>query len=154
MRQAALVGAEAAMAAAVAAMGDAYGMDPDDECVPVDPREERYRSGPDGMPGFSEFAGAELGPILRCSPSSAEWEIRVMIVLRHRHPQLWQSVMSGQLRCWQAKKVVGLTGMAELSLAQARWVDQQLCTAVGMVSLKASARPRSRVDRGGGHRGG
>lgn len=134
-RQAAVVAAEAAMAVAVAAVGDGYGMDPDDEWVPEDPREERFRSGPDGMPGFSEFAGAELGPILKVSPGSADWEIRSMLVLRHRHPRLWQAIVAGVVRVWQAKKLIGLTGMAALTLVQARWVDEQLATVVGRVTF-------------------
>lgn len=132
-RQAALVAAELAVAAAMAAAGDAWGMEPEDagdpDAVPpagprADPRAERFRAGPDGMPTFSEFAGAEIAPVLKMSIASADHEIRTMLVLRHRHPRMWQAVLAGELRVWQAKKVIGLTGMASLSLGQVRWLDE------------------------------
>lgn len=77
-RQARLLEAEAAMAAALAAVGDCGG-DPDDGNRD-DPRSERLRFGPDGMPGSSEFAGAEIGPILQRTPNGADLEIRSMLV--------------------------------------------------------------------------
>lgn len=138
-RQAALVRAEAAVVASIAAVGDLYGMSATDVWEPVDPRNERFRRGPEGMPEFSEFAGAAVGPVLGCSIGSADYEIRSVLVLRHRHPRMWQAVIEARMRSWQAKKIIGLTGMAELTLECAHWVDEQLAPVLGKVTFQRLA---------------
>lgn len=63
------------------------------------------------MPGRSSAA------ILKCSAAMADYEIRSMLVLRHRHPRLWEAVLAGVVRVWQANKLIGLAGMAGLTVA-------------------------------------
>src|SRR4051812_37721611 len=46
----------------------------------------------DGCPEIDEFAGAELGLLLRRSTHAAEKLLRDAVVVRHRHPMLWQGV--------------------------------------------------------------
>jgi len=134
-----LMWAEAREEAAVAALGDAYGMDPDAD-EPIDPRDERFRHGPDGTPEVSEFAACELGPVFGCSAASADGQLRKALTLRHRHPRLWQGVMTGQIRAWQANEILTVPGMSELTMTQASWLDAELAAKMSRLPFTRARR--------------
>src|SRR6478609_552248 len=77
----------------------------------------------DGCPEIDEFAGAELGLLLRRSTHAAEKLLRDAVVVRHRHPMLWQGVREERVRVWMAAKVAERCTTARLTLQQAQWVD-------------------------------
>jgi hypothetical protein len=98
----------------------------------VDPRWTRLRRrtqtkaesyGADGTPPVSEFAATELGMLLQTTTSTAGTLLRDVLDLRHRHPLLYDAVLSGTVELWQARQVVLATARADLSLEQARSVD-------------------------------
>jgi hypothetical protein len=86
--------------------------------------------GADGTPAVSEFAVEELGCLLRTTTTSAAGLMRDALELRHRHPQLWEAVMTGRVEDWKARKVARATTAADLGINQARWVDGETVTAV------------------------
>src|SRR5689334_15990956 len=77
----------------------------------------------DGCPEVDEFAGAELGLLLRRSTAAAEKLVRDAVVVRHRHPMLWQGIREGRVRVWLAAKVAERCTSAGLTMLQAQWVD-------------------------------
>ena len=86
--------------------------------------------GADGTPAVSEFAAEELGCLLRTTTTSAAGLMRDALELRHRHPLLWEAVMTGRVEDWKARKVARATAAADLGVNEARWVDGQTVTAV------------------------
>lgn len=94
-------------------------------------REVRFRpGGSDGTPAVSEFAADELGALLEMTTVSGANLIADALDLRHRHPRLWDAVMSGQVDDWKARKVVRATAAGELTLRLARQVDAETVDAV------------------------
>lgn len=79
------------------------------------------RGGSDGTPEVTEFTATELGVLLGTTTISASNLLRDTLDLRHRHPLLWEAVMTGQVEDWKARKVAATT--ARLPHDQARWVD-------------------------------
>ena len=53
-----------------------------------------------------------------------------MLNLRHRHPRLWDLVVTGKVRFWQASEVTRRCADAGLGLAAALWVDQKMATSL------------------------
>ena len=86
--------------------------------------------GADGTPAVSEFAAEELGCLLRTTTTSAAGLMRDALELRHRHPLLWEAVMTGRVEDWKARKVARATAAADLGVNEARWVRGQTVTAV------------------------
>ncbi len=58
------------------------------------------------------------------SPGAAGALIRDALDLQHRHPRLWAALASGRARVWKARKVAAWMHAAELTLEQARFVDE------------------------------
>ena len=84
--------------------------------------------GSDGTPEVSEFAADALGPLIQQSTRSAAALLRDALDLRHRHPRLWEAVMTGGVDDWKARKVA--QACEELTLEQAVWVDAVTVEAV------------------------
>ena len=93
--------------------------------------ERLMQPGHDGTPLVGEFLALEIGPLPGISPQSAIFQIGDALDLRHRHPRLWQAVLAGTVRVWQAKKVC--LECAHLSAEAALNVDQAMSAAVGVL---------------------
>ena len=74
--------------------------------------ERLMQPGHDGTPLVGEFLALEIGPLLGISPQSAIFQIGDALYLRHRHPRLWQAVLAGTERVWQAKKARVMKALA------------------------------------------
>ena len=98
--------------------------------------EQLIQPGHDGTPQVGEFLALELGPVLGISPQAAISRIGNALDLRERHPLLWQAVLAGKVRVWQANRIC--LECAHLPAAAAREVDQKL-------SQAAATMPWSRV---------
>jgi hypothetical protein len=93
---------------------------------PVLPGLERARQvGGHGTPAVAEFACAELGLVMGTGFIAADHLMRDALDLRHRHPQMWAALRTGQGRVWKARKVARLVHAAGLTLEQAHSVDAQ-----------------------------
>ncbi len=96
------------------------------------PGTERSRQlGGDGTPRVGEFAAAELAAALGVSPVSGGCLIRDALDVRHRHPRLWEAVMAGRARVWQARQIAQACHRAGLSLDQTQAVDAETTPLVG-----------------------
>ena len=128
----------------VAGWADLYGPD----TVPRDGRgrvlpgmEQAKLYGGAGTPEVGEFATAELALLLGVPPQTADNLVRDALDLRHRHPALWARIMETSeladpaldpqvsdridpVEVWQARKVAFACHTADLSLEQAKWVDE------------------------------
>ncbi len=96
--------------------------------------ERSVRPGADGTPAVREFAAVELGVVLGTTTHAAQALMRDVLDLRHRHPDLWRVVLSGQARFWQARQVARATHAAGLDRDRARWVDARTTPHLGRVS--------------------
>lgn len=93
---------------------------------PVLPGTERAKQmGGHGTPEVAEFACAELGLVMGTGFIAANHLMRDALDLRHRHPQMWAALRTGQGRVWKARKVARLAHAAGLTLEQAHSVDAQ-----------------------------
>ncbi|QNN53281.1 hypothetical protein [Nocardioides mesophilus] len=106
---------------------------PDDPDAVIDrlarglvPGSERFRrAGGAGTPEVAEFAAAELGVLLRTSTPAAASLIADAVDVRFRLPLLWDAVVAGAVRVWQARRIAKLTRAADLTREQAAWVDAE-----------------------------
>lgn len=94
-------------------------LDPDETTKPG--RERARQWGGDGTPTVSEFAAAEFGARIGCSPHAAARLIGDALDLHHRHPHLWARVQAGEVRASYARHVTGKT--RDLTVAEAAFVD-------------------------------
>ena len=83
--------------------------------------EQGRQLGGDGTPEVLEFAAAELAARLETSYGSARALMADALDLRHRHPQLWQLIITSGLPSWKARKVAQAT--RHLSRSAAMQVD-------------------------------
>lgn len=91
------------------------------------------RPGGDGTPLVREFAAAELGVLLGMTTTGAQGLLRDVLDLRHRHPRLWDAVLTGQARFWQARQIPRIAHNAGLDLEPARYVDSRRAPHLGTV---------------------
>lgn len=77
-----------------------------------------------GTPSVTSFAATELGVLLEVTTGSARNLLRDVLDLRHRHPLLWRALLAGEVAEWVARRVVHATAEAELTVEQARRVDE------------------------------
>ena len=91
-------------------------------------RVRMLRGGSDGTPEVSEFAADSLGPLIEQTTRSAAALMRDALDLRHRHPRLWEQVMTGGIEDWKARKVA--QACSDLAREQAVWVDEVSLEAV------------------------
>jgi hypothetical protein len=89
-------------------------------------RERMVTLGGDGTPRVREFPAAELGLLLGTTTTAAQWLMRDVLDLRHRHPRLYAAVEAGEVRFFQARQVARLTHQAALTREQARLVDDRM----------------------------
>lgn len=102
-----LVAAEVAELIAIAQVAELWQVD---QTAVIDGMERLLQLGHDGTPLVGEFCALEIGPLLGISPTSAIIRIGQALDLRHRFPILWDAVLSGRVRVWQAMQVVTQTG--------------------------------------------
>jgi len=93
--------------------------------------ERLIQPGHDGTPRIAEFLALEIGALLGISQTSALCRIGDALDLRHRHPKLWQAVLTGKVRVWQATKIC--LECAHLSRSAAHNVDAAMAASVGML---------------------
>jgi hypothetical protein len=74
-------------------------------------------------PEIDEFAGAELAALLGMTTRGGEQLVRDALLLRHRHPRLWERIRNGTARTWLAAKVARRCRAADLDREQTAFVD-------------------------------
>src|SRR3954447_20160102 len=108
---------------------------------PGTPGGERVvRPGGDGTPQVAEFASAELGLVMGIGFIAAGSLIRDALDLQHRHPRLWQALAEGKGRVWKARQVARMVHAADLTAAQARFVDEATTPYVDTLAWAAFTR--------------
>lgn len=119
------VAAEVAQVVAICHLADLWKID---QTVVAEGMERLIQAGHDGTPKVGEFVALEVGALLGLSPSSALSQIGEALDLRARHPKLWQKVIAGQARVWQARKVC--SECAHLPLDTALKVDEAVAAGI------------------------
>lgn len=90
---------------------------------------ERWvRGGSDGTPLIGEFVAGEVAALLGVSITAAAQRIGQALDLRYRHPLVWQQVLTGRARVWQADECAA----AGLDAAACGRVDGWCATALGV----------------------
>src|SRR4051794_20550535 len=102
--------------------------------------ERAVRPGGDGTPQVAEFASAELGLVMGIGFIAAGSLIRDALDLQHRHPRLWQALAEGKGRVWKARQVARMVHAADLTAAQARFVDEATTPYVDTLAWAAFTR--------------
>ena len=123
-----LVAAETAEIIAIAHLTDVYRVDQDAVTVGM---EDLIQPGADGTPGIGEFLALGVGALLGISPLSAMGRIADVLNVRHRHPVLWEAVLAGRVRWWQAADVAGRA--QHLTAASAALLDRRLAHAMALM---------------------
>lgn len=112
---------------AVAALCDLHQVD---ESVLFEGAERWITGGGDGTPLIGEFVVAHIATALEASIGSAFNLIATVLNLRHRHPSLWQAVMTGSVRTWQARIVAERCEVVGLSWEACQTVDRHCAVAL------------------------
>ena len=73
--------------------------------------------GADGTAGVGEFVALEVAGVLGISPGSAIGRIADVLNVRDRHPVLWDAMLAGTIRLYQAVHVA-----EECSKLTATWL--------------------------------
>jgi hypothetical protein len=84
-----------------------------------------------GTPEVSEYCAAELGALQGTGMAAARALIADALDLRYRLPRLWDRVLTGGVRAWQARKIAEQT--RPLSWEACADVDHALSDFVGMM---------------------
>jgi hypothetical protein len=87
--------------------------------------------GGEGTPEVSEYCAAELGALHGTGIMAARALIADALDLRYRLPRLWDRVLTGGVRAWQARKIAEQT--RPLSWEACADVDHALSDFVGMM---------------------
>src|SRR5687768_14059701 len=87
--------------------------------------------GGEGTPEVSEYCAAELGALQGTGIMAARALIADALDLRYRLPRLWDRVLTGGVRAWQARKIAEQT--RPLSWQACADVDHALSDFVGMM---------------------
>ena len=87
--------------------------------------------GGEGTPEVSEYCAAELGALQGTGMAAARTLIADALDLRYRLPRLWDRVLTGGVRAWQARKIAEQT--RPLSWEACADVDHALSDFVGMM---------------------
>jgi hypothetical protein len=90
--------------------------------------EQARRLGGEGTPEVLEFAAAELGARMETTIGSARALLADALDLRHRLPELWQLILTGQVASWRAWKVAQAT--RHLSRDSAMHVDAAVAPSI------------------------
>ncbi|HWJ54430.1 MAG TPA: hypothetical protein VNT24_13725 [Propionibacteriaceae bacterium] len=110
------------------AWADVHSREPGD----YSPLVERSRFyGGQGTPAVEEFCVAEFGALLGTGTMAAQMLIADALDLRHRLPRLWQQILAGDVRAWQARMVAEASRLlTEEACAE---LDGQLSGMIGML---------------------
>ena len=84
-----------------------------------------------GTPEVSEYCAAELGALQGTGMMAARALIADALDLRYRLPRLWDRVLTGGVRAWQARRIAEQTRV--LSWEACADVDHALSDVVGMM---------------------
>lgn len=87
--------------------------------------------GGEGTPEVSEYCAAELGALQGTGMAAARVLIADALDLRYRLPRLWERVLTGGVRAWQARRMAEQT--RPLSWEACADVDHALSDLVGMM---------------------
>jgi hypothetical protein len=87
--------------------------------------------GGEGTPEVSEYCAAELGALQGTGMAAARALIADALDLRYRLPRLWDRILTGGVRAWQARKIAEQT--RSLSWEACADVDHALSDFVGMM---------------------
>ena len=90
--------------------------------------EQGRQLGGDGTPEVLEFCAAEFGAQMQTGYVSARSLMADALDLRHRHPELWQLILTGAVPSWKARKVAQAT--RHLSQSSAMHVDAAVARAI------------------------
>jgi hypothetical protein len=90
--------------------------------------EQGRRLGGEGTPEVLEFAPAEFGAHMETSSGAARSLIADSLDLRHRHPELWQLILTGGIPAWKARKAAQAT--RHLTRSAAMHVDAAVARAI------------------------
>ncbi|WP_040159405.1 DUF222 domain-containing protein [Nigerium massiliense] len=94
--------ARAAEAAALLALLDMCDRKHVDEAAVMQGAERWVQGGADGTPRIAEFVIAEIAALAGIGLAAAASQVRDALNLRHRHPRLFQFVVTGSVRVWHA----------------------------------------------------
>ena len=117
---------EVLQAVSIAQICDAYEID---EERTVETIERLVRFGADGTASVGEFVAVEIAAVLGISPGSAIGRIADVLNVRDRHPVLWEAVLGGRIRFYQAAGVA--LECARLSATQVTEIDAKCAQALG-----------------------
>src|SRR5215204_3954240 len=132
-----LVSAECRMLQLACAWADAHYLDSgSDEYQPLIQRACAW--GDEGTPEVSEYCAAELGTLQGTGIMAARALIADALDLRNRLPRLWNRVLSGGVRAWQARKIAEQT--RALTWEACADVDHALSDFVDMMPWPRSAK--------------
>jgi hypothetical protein len=125
-----LMARECRMLQLACAWADAHYLDSgSDEYQPLIQRACAW--GGEGTPEVSEYCAAELGALQGTGMAAARALIADALDLRYRLPRLWDRVLTGGVRVWQARKIAEQT--RPLSWEACADVDHALSDFVGMM---------------------
>jgi hypothetical protein len=91
-------------------------------------RSRARQLGGDGTPEVLEFCAAEFGAQMQTGYVSARSLMADALDLRHRHPELWQLILTSAVPSWKARKVAQAT--RHLSRSSAMQVDAAVARAI------------------------
>jgi hypothetical protein len=125
-----LLARECRMLQLACAWADAHYLDSgSDEYQPLIQRACAW--GGEGTPEVSEYCAAELGALQGTGMAAARALIADALDLRYRLPRLWDRVLTGGVRAWQARQIAEQT--RSLSWEACVDVDHALSDFVGMM---------------------
>lgn len=101
-----------------------------DDTVLVAGAERWVQGGADGTPHIGEFVAGEVAGLLGVSVGSAFERIADTLNLRFRHPILWQHILAGDIRVWDATRVARAAVAAGLDLHACWRLDEMCATAL------------------------
>ena len=118
---------EVAECLAIAALCDEHQVD---DTLLIEGAERWVKGGAEGTPHIGEFIAAEIAGTLQISIGAAFQQIATVLNLRHRHPRLWQALITGTVRAWQAAQVAKACDAAGLSQQACLHLDRHLAIAL------------------------
>ena len=94
------------------------------------------RIGADGTALVDEFLPLEVAVVKGISVASATWLIRDIVNLKARHPLLWIQATAGLIPMFRAFQLAAEVARFDLSLDQARELDEQLAPKVPIMAWR------------------
>ena len=88
--------------------------------------------GGEGTPNVAEFYTLEVAAALRMTEEAVRLDIGLALAVRHRLPRIWDLVMAGVVRVWQARELGQLTG--DLEYFQALDLDEEVAPLAGSMA--------------------